>query len=191
MRAFIAIEIPKNVQESLRSLSDGLQTKIGPKSIRWAPVKNMHLTLKFFKNISVGDIKFISKILQEVTREFAPFDLWLGGLSIFPNPQRPRVIWMGVEDHPRLIALQQELNGAMVEAGYPAERRPFSAHLTLGRLRRDVPSSDFAGINHEVENEKADLRIEIEVREAVLFRSELKASGAEYTKLIIAKLGSK
>lgn len=191
MRAFIAIEIPKSVQESLRSLSDGLQTKLGPKSIRWAPVENMHLTLKFFKKISMEDVEFVSKILQEVAKEFAPFELGLGSLGIFPNPQRPRVIWLGAEDHPRLIALRQELNEAMVGAGYPAERRPFSPHLTLGRLRRNVPSSDFAGINQVVENEKADLRREIEVREAVLFRSDLKTSGAEYTKLIIAKLGSK
>jgi len=191
MRTFIAIEIPKRVQESLRSLSDRLQTKIGPKSIRWTPIENMHLTLKFFKKISMEDVEFVSKILQEVAKEFSPFELGLGSLGNFPNPQRPRVIWLGLEDHPRLIALQEDLNEAMVGAGYPAERRPFSPHLTLGRLRRNVPAAEFAGINQVVENEKVDLRRKIEVREAVLFRSELKASGAEHTKLSNAKLGSK
>jgi 2'-5' RNA ligase len=151
----------------------------------------MHLTLKFFKEISEKDVEVVSKILQEVMKEYTPFNLRLSGLGVFPNPQRPRVIWLGLEEHARLIKLREDLIDEMAIAGYSAGRRPFSAHLTLGRLRRHVPSSDFAGISRAVEDVKVDLKHEIEVEEAVLFRSELRASGAEYSKLFSAKLGSK
>lgn len=189
IRAFIAIEMPKNIQEYLRSVSDGLQAKLGQKSIRWLSVENIHLTLKFFKTLAVNEVEVIVASLQELLAEIAPFELKLSGLGIFPNPQRPRVIWLGVQAHPELVNLQQGILNETMRLGHRAERRPFSPHLTLGRLRRDVPPPVLAEINRVVGNQKPNLSNGIKVQEIVFFHSELKASGAVYTKLFAAELG--
>jgi len=190
MRAFIAIEIPPKIKAELSSLSNQLHSNLVGQSIRWLPIENIHLTLKFFKELPRKDIDLVSTIMRELMAEYLPFNLKLNELGVFPHPNRPQVIWLGIKQHSRLYKLQEDLSEELVKLAYPAERRTFSPHLTLGRLRRNVPSSDFAQINQAVQNVIVDASCVFTVKEALLFRSELSANGAKYTKLFGAKLGN-
>ena len=79
--------------------------------------------------------------------------------------------------------LKKGLQKELVQLGYPAEKRPFSPHLTLGRVRRSAEHKDLAIFRKVIEHQRQDLGSTIKVNEIVLFRSELKSTGAKYSKL--------
>lgn len=190
IRAFIAIELPEGLRIPLQELSSRLQRGLAGKSIRWLPIENMHLTLKFLKNLALADIELLSNALQPALADVYPFELELKELGLFPSHQRPQVIRLGIESHPDLIRLQQHIERETARLGYPAERRPFSPHLTLGRVRRNVPSTEWTEISQSIDDEKPSFVGRIRVKEAVLFRSELRSSGALYTKFSTVRLGN-
>jgi 2'-5' RNA ligase len=98
----------------------------------------------------------------------------LGAVRLFPNPRRPRVVVLGVAPEAPLVALAEAVEDGVVAAGFAPETRRFRPHLSLGRIRgREFPAVDAAPTP----------QASCEVREAVLFRSELHASGVRYTPL--------
>nr|MQY55587.1 RNA 2',3'-cyclic phosphodiesterase [Dehalococcoidia bacterium] len=135
IRAFIAIELPDPVKDSLSSLEDRLRPAEHP-YVKWVDPQGIHLTLKFLGNIAADQVPRIIEAITLASQGTSPLKLQIGGLGAFPNLQRPRVIWVAVtgEVDP-LIALQRGIDQALVPLGFAIEKRPFSPHLTLGRLR--------------------------------------------------------
>jgi len=180
IRAFLAVEVPHHITAGIRDIQKRLAPRI--EDIRWIRPEGIHLTLKFFGNISEEDIPCISRVVGEKAADTAPVTLCVHTLGVFPGPSRPRVLWMGCTgDTDRLAALQSDIESALPECGFPREGRAFRPHLTLGRARSQKKMFTGAGdIGGEGERYEAG---RFEAGELTLFRSELMPDGARYSKL--------
>ena len=189
VRAFIAVPLPGSLLERLAAVQRRLEARIPPGSVRWVQSKGIHLTLKFLGDTSTEKLPEIERVLETVARHAPACAFTVGELGCFPNPRRPRVVWVGVQEPTgRLAALQDAVEEVLAPFGYEPEGRGFTPHLTLGRLRRKVSRDDAARVGEAV----------VAVTEAVaevgqlaqapadrfeLIRSVLRPTGAEYTTL--------
>jgi len=156
--------------------------------VRWVAPGNIHLTLKFLGNVPSVDVEAIKDLLQVVAGRHARFEIRLGGLGAFPNLNRPRVIWVGIEALPALFELQQDIEDEVARLGYARENKKFSPHLTLGRVTEKAGAQDYARISQALAQEKVDILGAVHVTHVDLYRSDLQPSGARYTRLFSAHL---
>ncbi len=188
IRAFIAIELPDPFKDSLSSLEDRLRPAEHP-YVKWVDPQGIHLTLKFLGNIATDQVPRIIEAITLASQGTSPLKLQIGGLGAFPNLQRPRVIWVAVtgEVDP-LIALQRGIDQALVPLGFAIEKRPFSPHLTLGRLRERASPVERNSIGKLVMATKSEGNPAMEVNQISLMRSTLTPSGAIYSRLASIEL---
>jgi 2'-5' RNA ligase len=189
IRAFIAIELTAEIQKRLEEITTAFKKKLDGVPVRWVPAVNIHLTLKFLGDVSVANIKILTDILITESAGHKPFDVSIGGAGAFPNNRHPRVIWVGVEAPAELATIQGSVESAMARLGYPREDRPFSPHLTIGRVSRNADSNDTRLISKALENSKVGFLGAAYVQEICLFRSDLQPAGAVYTRIFHALLG--
>ena len=184
IRAFIAIELPEAVVGMLDRIQQDLKAlrlKAG-----WVRPQNIHLTLKFLGNIKSDDVGKIGGAMKEAAQDCRPFVLTAGGIGFFPGIRRPRVVWVGVGGQTGpLFALQRNLEDRLAALDFPKEKRPFKGHLTLGRFKHN-PAPE--AIRRVVESYADFGKEEFSIRRIVLFKSDLKPSGAEYSQLLQADL---
>ncbi len=188
LRVFIAVEIPPSIRQAIHSQTESLRAALGRDLVRWVPAENMHLTLKFLGDVSPASVEALTKMLTTETQTCAPFALTVGGLGSFPTPRRARVIWIGIHAPAALTFLQHGLESAAARLGYEEEARPFSPHLTLGRVRQPVSANDQQKVRVALEKTQIGALGTAEVTAVHLFKSDLKPSGAEYTRLFSAPL---
>ncbi|OGO76407.1 MAG: 2'-5' RNA ligase, partial [Chloroflexi bacterium RIFOXYD12_FULL_57_15] len=137
LRVFIAVETPLPIRQAIFVQTESLRGALGD-LVRWAPVENMHLTLKFIGDVSPANVELLSQMLTAETMGCAPFRMQIGGLGSFPTSRRARVIWVGIQAPAALASLQRGIQSAAARLGYEPETRPFSPHLTIGRVRQQV-----------------------------------------------------
>jgi len=186
VRAFIAIELPSPIRQALAAIEAEIQAQAGAearKAIRWVPAENMHLTLRFLGEVSSGNLQALAGMLRSEANRHPAFSFSVGGLGAFPNPRRPRVIWVGMEAPGELTALQKAIETETNHLGYPAEERPFSPHLTLGRISQNARPEEVNLVARALGEVKVETVGQVQVRQVHLFRSDLHPSGAVYTKL--------
>ncbi len=180
VRTFLALEIPENIRLQIGRIQDRLKKALG--GIRWVRPEGMHLTLKFFGDVSVADITTIENTVRIRTDRAASMTFSLGAPGAFPSALRPRVLWLGIEgDTDRLAELQQCIEADLDAAGFPKEKRPFTPHLTLGRVKS--PGEKIFGIDTIMKGMGGPGIHSFHVGELILFKSDLKPTGALYTKL--------
>jgi len=184
IRSFIAIELPDTIIALLNDLQQELKSL--RLNVRWVRPENIHLTLKFLGDINPGDIECIDGAMADAAAEFAPFTLSVCGLGVFPGMKRPRVVWVGLgAEIQALLDLQQNLEARLAAVGFPKEKRWFKAHLTLGRIRQAVNP---AKISQAIQNYSDLGNQKFAADRIILFKSDLKPSGAEYLQLKQVKL---
>lgn len=188
IRAFIAIDLTPDILQHLDHISVQLKTRLEGVPVRWVPVENIHLTLKFLGDVSLANVEMLKKILQTEVNGHHPFEISVGGLGAFPSIRRPRVVWVGVEAPAELAAVQSGVESAMARLGYAREERPFSAHLTLGRVSRNALGRDERLICEAIESIKLGFLGVARVNEVHLYKSDLHPNGAIYTRLFSAIL---
>ena len=182
IRAFIAIELPDAASDALSSVQGGLRAERHP-YVKWVDPGGIHLTLKFLGNIDAGKVLAITDAIARAAQGVSPFRLKLGGLGAFPNPRRPNVIWVAVTgDVERLASLQRGIDRLLVPLGFSPESRPFTAHLTLGRLREGASAGERQRIGEFLATVQPE-EVHFEVGEVSLMRSTLTPSGALYSRL--------
>jgi RNA 2',3'-cyclic 3'-phosphodiesterase len=187
LRAFIAIEIPREIREAVGKAMAPLQKGIGS-IVRWVPVENMHLTLKFLGDVSSTNVEMLSEMLLAEANLFHCFDLRLSGLGSFPTLKRPRVIYIGIQAPVTLEALQRGIESASRRLGYESEERGFSPHLTIGRVKQNVTGTEQQTIRRALEEIRIDLLGTARVDSVHLYKSDLKPTGSVYTRLYSAPL---
>lgn len=187
LRAFIAVEIPLRIRQMVDDATAGLRNQIGA-LVRWVPLENMHLTLKFLGDVSASNVDMLSQMLRAEANLFDCFDLQVGGLGSFPSPKRPRVIFIGVHAPATLIALQRGIEAASNRLGYELEERDFSPHLTVGRVRQNVTATEQQAIRRALEATKIDSLGTARVDSVHLYKSDLQPRGSVYTRLYSAPL---
>lgn len=189
IRAFIAIDLSAEIQVRLDQVTEQLKSRLHNVPVRWVPAKNMHLTLKFLGDVSESNLDVLKKILRVETEKQPSFEFSVGVLGAFPSIHRPRVIWVGIEAPPELNALQQGIDEETSRLGYPREERPFSPHLTLGRVYRNADSGDVRQISEVLGSAKVGFLGATRARAVHLYRSDLRPEGAIYRQLFSAPLG--
>lgn len=188
IRAFIAIEMSPEIRRRLDQVSDELKQRLKDIPVRWVPVENIHLTLKFLGDVSVANLEVLKKILQSEIAGHHPFEMSVGELGAFPSNRRPRVIWVKVEAPAELEAVQRGIETESTRLGYAREERAFSPHLTLGRVSRNASSRDIRKISEVLDSYKVGFLGAARVQAVHLFRSDLKPGGAVYTCLFTVPL---
>jgi RNA 2',3'-cyclic 3'-phosphodiesterase len=190
IRAFIAIDLSPEIIQRLDDVAGQLKQQLPDVQIRWVPVENIHLTLKFLGDVSLANLEVLKKILLAEAGNHSPFEISVGELGAFPSPRRPRVIWVGVTSPPELSALQHGIESETARLGYQRENRGFSPHLTLGRVSRNASSREARQIGLVLDKFKVGFLGAAHVREVYLYRSDLRPGGAVYTRLLTAPLQS-
>jgi len=188
IRAFIAIDLTSEIRTCLDQVIGQLRKGLEGVPIRWVPAENIHLTLKFLGDVSVSNLDMLKKILQTEVSSHNPFEFSVGGLWAFPSVRHPRVLWIGVEAPPELSVIQHGIELAMERLGYQREDKPFSPHLTVGRVSRNATAKDVHSISALLETTRVGFLGAANVTEIHLYRSELKPSGAIYSQIYTAAL---
>ena len=186
LRAFVAVPLPDAVTVFLLQLQARLQ--LPGKTIRWVAAKNIHLTLKFLGDIDPSRVPAIAAQMDAAAGMTAAFSLAAKGVGVFPNLHRARVLWVGLTGElNRLVALQATLESGLESVGFERARRRFTAHLTIGRIRRRIDARTIGALVKPLTDETSD---RFRVNRLMLFKSILKPSGAEYTQLHTSHLAT-
>ena len=186
VRAFIAIELPDAIRDQLGEIESRLKPRLPARCIRWVKPDSIHLTLKFLGQVPADQIDLITLSARSAVASLLSFTLEVSGSGCFPDLHRPRVVWVGVHEVDpagRLQSVQRAVEASVEPLGYPPERRPFSPHLTLGRLARDVRPPDLRKVGEVIHATPVGALGKWEVDEIALIKSDLQPSGAVYTIL--------
>ena len=185
MRLFLAIPIDKPILDALAGATDRLRETRAP--VRWVRPEGMHLTLKFLGDTEPEEVASLVDAVSGVTNGVMPFPLSVHGAGAYPNLKRPRVLWAGVTENSgtirRLVMGIEEVSEPL---GWERERRRFSPHVTIGRVKGNMNLGRLAAA---MEGLKEEHWGDQEAREVVLYRSELKPGGAVYEKVHVFGLG--
>lgn len=177
-RTFIAIDIPasKKIKECLNILS----TRLAGEKIKWTAYNNLHLTLKFLGDTEDKTIPGIESKLSEITKNIAAFQITIKNAGVFKNMRDPRIIWLGIEAGEELTELKNSIETEITLFGFPPEKRKFSPHLTVGRIR-------FLGnkniLSQIIDDYHSQILQQFTVPEIVFYESILKKEGPEYIPL--------
>ena len=188
IRAFIALHISEQARQTLDRTVSELSDATG-RQVRWVEPKGIHLTLKFLGNIPSSRATVLVEAMEEHCRGHSQFSLGLSVLGMFPNRERPRVLWAGVGgDLDALASLQEAVETAMTGAGFQRERRPFRAHLTIGRVRDGATPRQRRTIGEAVSSATLMPVGPWQVEAVHLVQSTLTPQGAVYTDLGMVEL---
>lgn len=177
LRLFIALELGEEEKKALERIQSRLKHKLP--YVRWVRAAAIHLTLRFLGDTDEREIQRIEAAISAAAAGERAFNIILRGVGAFPDGRRPRVIWIGVDEPTGgLMRIAVALNQKLAAAGFPAEDRPFSPHITIGRVREHGGRGDCAALLSGLRDEKAGLT---HVREICLLRSELTPSGPVHT----------
>lgn len=179
MRAFVAVEIPEALKEGLAAVQDRLMRAGADGS--WPRPQAVHLTLKFLGEVSEDRAPEILQALSRALPGAARFRIGVEGVGAFPSPERARVAWAGINgDLDQLAAVQAAVERGLVDVGVEREDRPFTPHVTLGRIRRIRAPKEWRRALEELKGFSLPV---FDVLAIILMRSELKPSGAEHREI--------
>jgi len=179
IRSFIAIPLQPDIIKRIDKAQNELRAFRA--DVKWVRPQSIHLTLKFLGNIEESQIEAIAEKIHRAATGYKPWSIPVKNLGGFPSLANPRVVWVGIEDAGgQTVALQQQLENELSALGFPQEKRRFSPHLTLGRVRSSRAKKELVQYLVE-ERERAFGTIQVD--RVVLFRSDLQPSGAIYTRL--------
>jgi len=188
IRAFIAIKLPQEIKAVLANL----QTALGAgkdNTVKWVNPDSIHLTLKFLGNIDAAAVPQITDAMTGSTQNFGPLRLKVTETGAFPGTGSPRVVWVGLTgDVTKLSMIHKSLEGTLAAIGFAPEKRSFSPHLTLGRVRDRAKKDERSALARQLSTVKLKIRPEFFARSINLMRSELTQKGAVYTELAAVML---
>ena len=201
LRAFVAVDLDADSRKALARAQERAKDRImrelsrlaSEVRIQWVRPDSIHLTLKFLGEIADTRVEEIRRTLAATIQAQARFSVELGGFGVFPDLRAPRVLWVGISGQSdqvtSLARLAADVDSGLDALGFPREARPFSPHLTLARIKersREVGKA-LAGSGLMAQTESlGSLRVDV----VALIRSDLKPSGAVYTRLWEVPLGA-
>lgn len=189
-RLFVALDPPDPVRRRIGSAVAALRRSAGhaAEEVRWTATETLHLTVQFLGAVPEERIAEIDGAVRAAATAARPLQLELRGAGGFPNARRPRVVWLGIAgDVAPLAALAADLGRRLTPLGFPAESRPFSPHLTVGRARDARGAAGLGGALAEAAQGEG---IAWRAAELVLFESHLEPGGARHEALLRAPLGA-
>lgn len=150
--------------------------------VRWTSVQNMHLTLQFLGDVDEKRIPVLKQILNRLGTSGTKEELTFTIVGAFPGAVNPRVIWIGIKENDTLLKIQRQMTLDLIRNDFPADKKKFKPHLTLGRVKENVP------VPSDMIRQLDDLREKLDLTASpldrvTLFESQLKPGGPIYTVL--------
>jgi RNA 2',3'-cyclic 3'-phosphodiesterase len=188
-RTFIALELNEALQQFLRDIISKASLELP--NLRWVDPAGIHLTLAFLGYLTDEQLETAIDAAGVAAQQSVPFKYRLKGLGIFGSPQQPRVVWMGIEDLPSekiqgspLQLVQRVLSRELELRGFEIEKRPFSPHLTLARIKQPLSPGEKQRLQRLLHSRLAGSSSAISpVNTLCVMKSDLSRSGAKYTCL--------
>jgi len=179
-RAFVAIELPRELKRKCGELRAQLETLLGRGSLRWVNVEQIHLTLSFLGEVQTAQTNELSEALRQAVVGTGAIALRVAGLGFFPDARRPRVVWLGVAgDLERLHAMQARVEAAVRRFSAESADKEFAAHITIGRVMR-LSRADAEVLHRAADGMRGETMGEWNVENVHLFKSVLGPSGAKH-----------
>jgi len=194
IRSFVAVLLDPSLKEEIARTQE--QLKAVGANVRWVAPETFHFTLKFLGGVEEEKIEEIAQTVGAVAAQFQPFSLSLAGLGVYPSLSAPRVIWVGTSQGAQeLTELGERTEAALEPMGFEREKRPFSAHLTLGRVRSPKRRAELSQAIQAVSGGSLPGQAgepsfgEMKVDRVWLMKSDLTLKGAIHTPLKEMDLG--
>ncbi len=179
-RTFIALDLDESLRRALASVMRQMAEQLP--AIRWVDPAGIHLTLAFLGDLTDERLREAMQAAEAAAPQVAPFACHLSHLGLFDSLLHPRVIWMGVhEPSGNLQQLHRVLNQELEQRGFTVERRPFSPHLTLARIKAPLKPEERERLQRLLLETK--VAASSKVGQLCVMKSELLRSGARYTHL--------
>lgn len=184
-RVFVAVELASELREEVIRIQQTL--KGSGAHMRWVHPQNLHFTLRFLGELPLAEVAKVKIAVREAGQRASPFMIHLRGVGAFPSLERPQVVWIGVgEGEAEFIKLAETINLSLARYHFPREDRPFTAHLTLGRLKTSKNWGDLVRVLWSLKDvDVGDQRVEA----LVVMESHLTPKGPIYTPLETIPLG--
>jgi len=188
-RTFIALELNESLQRFLGDIISQA-ARVLP-NLHWVNPTGIHLTMAFLGYLTDEQLEAAINAAQVAARQAVPFEYRLKGLGIFGPSHQPRVIWIGIEDLPSgqiegspLQQLHRILTKELEQRGFEIEKRPFSPHLTLARIKQPLAPDEQQCLQRLLHSKQAGTSSPIYCADHLsVMKSELSRAGATYTCL--------
>lgn len=189
LRAFIAIDIGETARIGLDQVLRRLRAEPISGFVKWVTPNSVHLTLKFLGDVDSERVPQLMLALQAACSGIEPFDLNVRGAGCFPNFERPNVVWAGVVGNlPVLEQVALRVEEECARIGIPPEPRPFSPHLTLGRVQKATGLNERRQVGDIVRRLSVSQVGGIHADAVHLIRSDLRPAGPIYASFGHVKL---
>lgn len=186
MRAFLALNLDGDLRERLHR--DTAVLRAAAPQAGWVRAANLHLTLRFLGEVAGAQVEGLAERLRPLLTYHHIIDTTLVRIGAFPNLRRPRVIWVGVHDDRAVGALAKDVDRACGQAGFAMETRPFSAHVTLGRVKHPLSRDAVAALTHAAR--AITTAYPVRFSRVDLMQSELASGGSRYAVVVSLPLGA-
>ncbi|GCE46870.1 2'-5' RNA ligase [Thermosporothrix hazakensis] len=183
-RTFIALEMNEAQQRHLSKVIGQVAQALP--GIRWVDPAGIHLTLAFLGELSDEQLAEAISAAEKAASLVTPFSYRLSRLGSFGSQRQPRVVWMGVDEPSgTLLHLHRVLSRELEQRGFEIDKRPFSPHLTLARIKSPLAPTELQALQTVLTGKQQGL-VSTEsypVTQINVMKSELFRSGAKYTCL--------
>jgi len=182
-RTFIALEMDESLQRYLAGVNRQMAQELP--NLDWIDPAGIHLTLAFLGELTDQQVAEAISAARVAAQQVSPFEYRLSGLGFFGLPRQPRVIWMGIEEPSgKLVQLHRALNRELRLRRFEVEKRPFSPHLTLSRVKAPLKPDEQQRLQRLFANKQAFASSLLHrVSHLSVMKSELSRMGAKYTCL--------
>jgi 2'-5' RNA ligase len=183
VRCFVAVFLDPSLHRQIATIQKRLSHSGA--DIKWVEPCNLHFTLQFLGDVETARIPSIADALRECVTDSHGFELQLNSVGAFPHLQNPRVLWVGIgAGKGRLINLMSMVGEAMKMEGFPRDKKGFSPHLTIGRVR------SLRNLKALLEKLNSNINVEgkMQVASIQFTASELTTRGPIYTPIDIIPL---
>lgn len=178
VRSFVAIELPEVVKKGIVEIKSQYSDMPG---VSWIKPEGAHLTIKFLGEIGIDVIDGLACALEPVMAKVRPFKMKIEDAGVFPNVARPRVLWFGVKDEKNLKQIHLKVDEEARKVGISKEEKNYHPHITIARIKGDEVPERLKDFLKEFKGKT--LWEDIEINSVVIYKSILRADGAEYEKL--------
>lgn len=191
VRTFVAATLDPEVLHALEELQGRLRRLDERRACRWVSAESIHLTFHFLGDVPAERLPEVFAAVARGCAGYPPLDIAIAGVGCFPNVRQPRIVWAGVrEESGGLARLQGAIGQELERIGYSPERRPFTPHLTIGRIRRDAAPADTAALGRAVSAQPQEPLAAMRVTRVYVIKSDLRPSGPIYTTMATTELAS-
>ena len=187
MRLFFAIELGDALLELLEETTAPLRAEAP--ELAWVARDHRHLTLKFLDEVDESAVPKLTAAADRVAAGHEPLEMSVREVGAFPNFRRARVVWIGVEQEPRLELLHHDLELACEQQGFDVEGRPFRPHITLARVRAPLSVERLRALARVARTVRVEATVLVD--HITLFESTLAPTGARHRRLHAASLGGR